>query len=251
MNAASRDFKSCVAASTRFQSSVSRPSRVLLKLSKCQRSISAAISAWRWSSGAMIAPGVAGAFCSGIDWLLWENDLHWHDQECVAVEVTRVLQSLAINLAMVGCAIQRVSPQHKVAPGQREGSIESVHHAVEQSGADNAWILGIEINEQFDFDDALRKGSLAPGVCFLTALEKKASGPAHRGNVAPKLEAPRWSKRPGICTGDDIHERANGALAWCHRHPASLNAKMLESISSLVDRGSTRRQRFQDSLFEA
>jgi hypothetical protein len=109
---------------------------------------------------------------------LWEDKLNRHDQ-------------------VVGRATQRVAPQHKIAPCKRKGDIESVHHAIEQSGTGNAWIFGIEINEQFDFDDALRKGGLTPGVCFLPALEKKASGPARRGNVAPKLEAPRRPKRPG------------------------------------------------------
>jgi hypothetical protein len=57
--------------------------------------------------------------------LLWKHDLDWHDQESVAVEIARVLQSLAIDLAMIGCAVQGVSSQHTVAPRQREGVIES------------------------------------------------------------------------------------------------------------------------------
>src|ERR1700730_7369436 len=160
---------------------------------------------------------------------------------------------------MVGCAIQRVSSQHKVAPGQREGSIESVHHAVEQRGADNAWILGIEINEQFDFDDALRKGSLAPGVCFLTALEKKASGPARRGNVFQSLRRLAGPSVQGYALAT-IFMSAPMALSrgvtaiWLPSMLNRLKAQVRLSIAARVrsvPRRSTRRQRFKDTLFEA
>src|ERR1700730_15548646 len=90
---------------------------------------------------------------------------------------------------MVACAIQRVSSQHKVAPGQREGSIESVHHAVEQRGADNAWILGIEINEQLDFDNAFRKRSIEVKLfVYLNAKDPSIVGAALLNGVMDALD---------------------------------------------------------------
>jgi hypothetical protein len=44
--------------------------------------------------------------------ILRQDNFDWHDQERVAVEVAWVLQSLAIDLAMVGRAIQSVSSEH-------------------------------------------------------------------------------------------------------------------------------------------
>jgi hypothetical protein len=43
---------------------------------------------------------------------LRQDNFNRHDQEGVAIEVAWVLQSLAIDLAMVGRAIQSVAPEH-------------------------------------------------------------------------------------------------------------------------------------------
>jgi hypothetical protein len=130
--------------------------------------------------------------------------------------------------------VQEIEPILMSSAAETKGNVAAamaiVAIALGRDHADAAAVLGdieatapeigaAKTNNLFDY--ALRKGGLTPGVCFLPVLEKKASGPARRGNVAPKLEAPRRPKRPGICAGDDIHKRPDGALAWCHRNPAS------------------------------
>ncbi|MGA7385079.1 MAG: hypothetical protein WBW81_10465, partial [Methylocella sp.] len=69
--------------------------------------------------------------------------------------------------------------------------------------------------------------------CFRMVVEAQArSEAAFGGKWQIPAKNPPWRSSkplafphglPGICTGDDIHERLNRALAGCHRHPASLS----------------------------
>src|ERR1700757_2686430 len=77
--------------------------------------------------------GEKAAERGGLD---WQDDLDWHPQHAVAVEVAGNLPHRALEAALVDEAAERVAPE-RVVRGGHQGGVERVGDLVDQARADD------------------------------------------------------------------------------------------------------------------